>query len=167
MPGWLRSVGSGPLTSMLSNTTSTTWINQHQRKGRQGGEDDRSRSVHTGSGQRGAGTKGRSPIRFGLVFRGGPIELEQVGSADPPLAVHCLYGGRHRQHRRGGTEEVYRLGGPLGAAPARLAPVHRSVLVRAAVCRQAAQRATHRLNGRAAARRKAASPTHEWQGGPT
>jgi hypothetical protein len=21
--------------------------------------------------------------------------LEQVGSADPPLAVHCLYGGRH------------------------------------------------------------------------
>src|SRR6184192_339797 len=39
MPGWLRSVGSGPLTWMLSNATSTTWINQHQRKGRQG-EDD-------------------------------------------------------------------------------------------------------------------------------
>src|SRR5229473_3874275 len=42
---------------MLSNATSTAWINQHQRKGRQG-EDDRSRAVHTGSGQRGAGTKG-------------------------------------------------------------------------------------------------------------
>src|ERR1700731_4383237 len=34
MPGWLSSVGSGPLTWMLSNATSTAWINQHQRKGR-------------------------------------------------------------------------------------------------------------------------------------
>src|SRR6516162_5653685 len=97
------------------------------------------------------------PIGFGLVFRGGPIELEQMGSADPPLAVHCLYGGRDRQHRRRGTEEVYRLGGPLGAAPARLAAAHRLVLVRAAVCHQVAQRATRRLNGRPAARR--------WPGG--
>src|SRR5437016_9574687 len=48
---------------MLSNATSTAWIvnsmdHQHQRKGRQGKEDDRSRAVRTGSGQRGAGTKG-------------------------------------------------------------------------------------------------------------
>ena len=78
--------------------------------------------------------------------RGGPNALEQVGSADPPLAVHCFYGGRHRQHRRRGTEEVYRLGGPLRAAPARLANVHRSVLVRATVCHQVGQRATHRVN---------------------
>jgi DNA-binding transcriptional ArsR family regulator len=34
------------------NATSTAWINQHQRKGRQREEDDRSRAVHTGSGQR-------------------------------------------------------------------------------------------------------------------
>jgi hypothetical protein len=105
------------------------------------------------------------PIRFGLVFRGGPLELEQMVSADPPLAVHCLYGGRHRQHRGRGYRQVCRLGGLLGAAPARLAPVHRSVLVRAAVCHQVAQRATYRLNGRPAARRKAVSPAHEWQGG--
>jgi hypothetical protein len=32
--------------------------------------------------------------------------------------VFC--GGRHRQHRRRGTEEVYRPAGPLGGAPARL-----------------------------------------------
>ena len=32
--------------------------------------------------------------------------MEQVGSADPPLAVHCLYGGRHPQRRRRGTGEV-------------------------------------------------------------
>ena len=41
-----------------------------------------------------------------------------------------------------------RLGDLLAAAPARLAPVHRSVPVRAAVCHQVAQRATHRLNRR-------------------
>jgi pyruvate/2-oxoglutarate dehydrogenase complex dihydrolipoamide dehydrogenase (E3) component len=29
MPGWLRSVGSGPRTGMLSNATSSTWIIQH------------------------------------------------------------------------------------------------------------------------------------------
>ena len=51
------------------------------------------------------------------------------------------------QHRRLGTGEARRLGGPLGAAPARLAAVHRSVLVRAAVCHQAAKQLTHRLNG--------------------
>ena len=33
MPGWLSSAGSGPLTWMLSNATSTAWINQHKRKG--------------------------------------------------------------------------------------------------------------------------------------
>jgi uncharacterized protein YndB with AHSA1/START domain len=32
MPGWLRSVDFGQLTWMLSNATSTAWINQHQRK---------------------------------------------------------------------------------------------------------------------------------------
>src|ERR1700730_6502262 len=41
MPGWLGSVGSGPIMWMLSNGTSTGWILQHQRgqpqrKGRQG-----------------------------------------------------------------------------------------------------------------------------------
>src|SRR6266536_1220484 len=45
MPGWLRSVGSGPLTWMLSNATSTAWINQHQRKGRQG-EDDAAQTAN-------------------------------------------------------------------------------------------------------------------------
>ena len=83
------------------------------------------------------------PKRLKSRERGGPNELEQMGSADPPLAVDCLYVGSHRQRRRRGTEEVYGLGGPPGAAPARLAPVHRSVLVRAAVCRQVAEGTTH------------------------
>src|SRR5260370_41477745 len=73
--------------------------------------------------------------------------MEQMDSADPPLAVHGFYGGRHRQHRRNSTEEVHELGGPVGSHPARLAVFHRSVPVRAAVRREVGQRATHRLNG--------------------
>jgi DNA-binding transcriptional ArsR family regulator len=34
MPGWLHSVGSGPLTWIHSNAISTEGINQHPRKGR-------------------------------------------------------------------------------------------------------------------------------------
>src|SRR5215831_18797527 len=41
MPGWRRSAGSGPLTWMPWNATSTAWIKikQHQLKGRQGKDD--------------------------------------------------------------------------------------------------------------------------------
>src|SRR5437879_13246993 len=35
MPGSIGSEGSGPIMWMLSNATSTAWINQHRRKGRQ------------------------------------------------------------------------------------------------------------------------------------
>ena len=41
MPGWLRSAGSGPLTWMLSNATSTAWIrsntNEKENKERRRG----------------------------------------------------------------------------------------------------------------------------------
>src|SRR5438046_9874559 len=47
MPGWLRSAGSGPLTWMLSNATSTGWISQHQRKGREGEDDAAQTAVVT------------------------------------------------------------------------------------------------------------------------
>src|SRR5258708_40367807 len=36
---------SGPLTGMLSNATPTTWINHHERKGRQG-EDDAAQTAN-------------------------------------------------------------------------------------------------------------------------
>ncbi len=36
------------------------------------------------------------------------IELEQMDSADPPLAVHCVYGGRHHQRCRRGAGKVQR-----------------------------------------------------------
>src|SRR5712692_6513010 len=81
MPGWLRSVGSGPLTWMLSNATSITWINQHQRKGRQGEEDDRARAVHTGSGQRGAGTKGWREVDAHSRKRTAPLAGKSLAGA--------------------------------------------------------------------------------------
>ena len=58
-----------------------------------------------GFGADGLSSRQRAPA-FRLVFKGGPNELEQLDSADPPLAVDHLYGGRHRQlHRLGSWEE--------------------------------------------------------------
>jgi hypothetical protein len=68
-------------------------------------------------------------------FRGGPLELEQMGSASPPLTIDGLYGGRHRQHRGYSAEEVFQPDGAHGGGPAGFTADHRSVLVRAAVCR--------------------------------
>src|ERR1044071_7502519 len=85
-------------------------------------------------------------MRFGLIFKGGPIELEHMGAADASLAVHRLHSGGYCQQRGREYRQIHRLGGPLGAAPARDAPTDRSVLVRPSLCYQVAQRATHRLN---------------------
>src|SRR5437899_8820876 len=71
---------------MLSNATSTAWINQHQRKGRQGEEDDRSRAVHTGSGQRGPGTKGRREVDAHSRQRTAPLAGKSLAGAYRPSA---------------------------------------------------------------------------------
>ena len=66
------------------------------------------------------------------------------------MDVHRLYGDRYRQHRRlePGPRKAAasRLDNLLAAAPAFPAPVHGSVLVRAAVRREVAQRATNKLS---------------------
>src|SRR5881628_2113325 len=96
MPGWLRSVGSGPLTWMLSNGTSTTWIRKHQRRGRQG-EDDAAQTAsvtkekknENQNDQRICGRPGQSPALLyagtGLCqegrFQSGPISLADRGLA--------------------------------------------------------------------------------------
>src|SRR6266849_7226756 len=96
MPGWLSSVGSGPLTWMLSNATSTAWINQHQRKGRQG-EDDAAQTANATkekrnenqSDQRIRGRPRQGPALLyggaGLCqedrFQSGPISLADRGLA--------------------------------------------------------------------------------------
>src|SRR5438132_12236950 len=100
MPGWLRSVGPGPLTWMLSNATSTAWINQHERKGRQGEEGDRSRAVRTGSGQRGAGTKGRRDVDAHSRQRAGPLAGRSLAGAHRPGASARVDALRRRWESR-------------------------------------------------------------------
>src|SRR5205809_3142329 len=41
MTGWISSVGSGPSVPMRSSATSTAWTSRHQRKRRQGENDER------------------------------------------------------------------------------------------------------------------------------
>src|SRR5229473_3595112 len=100
-PGWLRSVGSGPLTWMLSNATSTGWNvhhqrGQHQRKERQG-EDDAAQTANVTkekrnenqSDQRIRGRPGQgSALLYGGTglcqedrFQSGPISLAERGLA--------------------------------------------------------------------------------------
>src|SRR6516162_7691059 len=81
MPGWLRSGGSGPLTWMLSNVTSTAWINQQQRKGRQGEKHDQSRGVHTGSRQRRGGPKGRGKVDAHTRQTTAPLARKSLGGS--------------------------------------------------------------------------------------
>src|SRR3989442_13544561 len=101
MPGCFSSVGSGPLTWMLSNATSTAWIvnsmnHQHQRKGRQG-EDDAAQTANVTKekrnenqiDQRIRGRPGQGPALLyggtGLCqegrFQSGPISLADRGLA--------------------------------------------------------------------------------------
>src|SRR5262245_53733078 len=94
MPGWLRSIGSGLFTSMLLNGTSIAWINQHERKRRQGEGDDRSRAVYTGSRQRGAGTKGRRevdahPRQSYRTSFGADCRLEERPDRPPSAVERC------------------------------------------------------------------------------
>src|SRR3989441_13030806 len=72
---------------MPSNVTSTAWINQHKRKGRQGEEDDRWRAVRTGSGQRGAGTTGRREVDAHSRQRTAPPAGKSLAGANRPGAA--------------------------------------------------------------------------------
>ena len=65
--------------------------------------------------------------------------LGQMGSANPPLAVHRLYDDRHRQLRFYGIRETTRLDSLFAIASSFLDVVNRPVHVRVAVCRQMAR----------------------------
>src|SRR6267142_81589 len=73
------------------------------------------------------------------------------------MGVHCLYGRRHCDLQRLGAEGACRLGELRAAGPARLAPAHRSVLVRAAVCHQVAPAKGMKMKSQPRASGKAAS----------
>src|SRR5215467_7250308 len=65
--------------------------------------------------------------------------VEQIGSANPPLAVHCLHDDRRRQFRLYGTSESSQLDSLFAIASSLLNVAHRSLHVRVAVCRQVAR----------------------------
>src|SRR5713101_9156425 len=101
MPGWLRSVGSGPLTWMLSNATSTAWISQHQRKGRQG-EDNAAQTANVTKEKRNenksdqciCGRPGQGPA---LLYGGtGLCQEDRIQSGPIPLADRRLARGAGR-----------------------------------------------------------------------
>src|SRR6185503_3441595 len=67
---------------MPSNATSTAWINQHERKRRQGEEDDPSRAVHTGSGQRRGGAEGGREVDAYSRQRTAPLGGKSLAGAN-------------------------------------------------------------------------------------
>src|SRR5262245_10610049 len=95
MPGWLRSAGSGALMWMLSNATSTAWINQPARKGRQGEDAAQTADVtkeKRNENQTDQRIRGRPEQGPGLLYGGtglcqegrfqsGPISLADGGLA--------------------------------------------------------------------------------------
>src|ERR1035441_8785146 len=134
MPGWLRSVGFGPLTWMLSNATSTAWINLHQRKGRQGADDaDQTANVtkekrnENQIDQRIRGRTGQGPALLyggtGLCqesrFQSGPISLADRGLARG-AGGHSVATGYERQPRGQSVSA-----GDLSTGPARGHVLHR------------------------------------------
>src|SRR5580658_3607401 len=120
MPGWRRSVGSGPLTWMLSNVTSTAWIHrqrkaQHQRKAKQRKDDaaqtanpteekrNENQSDHNTRGRPGQGPAvlyRRTRLRQEGRFQSGPVSLADCGLARGPerrWAPACLEQQRRSQ----------------------------------------------------------------------
>src|SRR5262252_7962119 len=113
MPGWLRSVGSGPFRWMLSNVTSNAWISQGPRKRRRG-EDDAARAANVTkekrnenqSDQRIRGRPGQgSALLYGGTglcqegrFHSGPISLADRGLAGG-AGRHAAAAGAERQPR--------------------------------------------------------------------
>src|SRR6266481_865404 len=139
MPGWLRSAGSGPLTWMLSNATSTAWNvhhqrGQHQRKERQG-EDDAAQTANVTkekpnenqTDQRIRGRPGQGPALLyggtGLCqedrFQSGPISLADRGLARG-AGRHSVAIGAEQQP---GGQSVS--GGDISTGPARGHVLHR------------------------------------------
>src|SRR5947207_15739543 len=102
MPGCPRSAGSGPLTWVLSNATSTAWISQHQQKGRQG-EDDAAQTTNVAKEKRNENQadqriRGRSGEGPALLYAGtglcqeGRFQSGSISLADRGLARRA---GRH------------------------------------------------------------------------
>src|SRR5467141_1771193 len=117
---------------MLSNATSTAWISQHQRKGRQG-EDDAAQSANVTkekrnenqSDQRIRGRPGQGPA---LLYGGARLCQEDRFQSGPISLADCGFArgaGRHRAAT--GTEQQSR-GQSVSAGDVSTGAVRRNVL---------------------------------------
>src|ERR1700680_308677 len=92
MPGWSSFAGSGPITWMLSNATSTAWKNHHQRKTRQG-EDDAAQTANV-------------TVGVGITIAHDP--LHGSGRAVFPHPALALGNNSHAPQRIGMTDRRHR-----------------------------------------------------------
>src|SRR5882672_347706 len=139
MPGWISSTGSGPITWMRWNGTSTAWNvhhqrGQHQRKARQG-EDDAAQTANVikekrnenQSDQRTRGRPGQGPA----LLYGGTGLCKEDGFQPRPvsLADRGLARGAGRHGAATGAEQQPRgqsvSAGDLSTEPARGHALHR------------------------------------------
>jgi hypothetical protein len=92
MPGWSSFAGSGPITWMLWNATSTAWKNHHQRKARQG-EDDAAQTANV-------------TVGVGIMIAHNP--LHGSGRADFPHPALALGDDAHATQGIGMTDGRWR-----------------------------------------------------------
>src|SRR6266567_2199496 len=161
MPGWFSSAGSGPLTWMLSNATSTEWIatprtkRQHQRKRRRNDAAAPANLTCEGTDedqtdQRVRRRPGEGPA---LLYRS--AGLREEGRLQPG-AVSLAHGGLTRgPGRHGAAAGAQRQPGgqslPAGdvpAGPARGHVLHRRRAGRLRAYESARRRVHHATNGR-------------------
>src|ERR1700686_5169425 len=101
---------------MHSSAISTAWINQLRRKRRPGEEDDRSRGVHTGSGQRSAGTKAWREVDAHYRPGTAPLAGKSLAGAYRPGASARVGTLRRRWEPGYGWHGEAHLGGDAHAA---------------------------------------------------
>src|SRR5579859_6934282 len=162
MPGWLNSAGSGPLTWMLSNATSTTWILLHQKGQRQRkvnqGEDDAALTANVTKEKRNEnksdqcirGRPGQGPALLyrgsGLCqedrFQSGPISLADRGFARGARR----HGAAARAEQQPGGQSLP--AGSLPTKPARGHVLHRRRAGRLRTNESARRRVHHATQGR-------------------
>src|SRR5579862_7649251 len=112
MPGWLRSVGSGPLIWMLSNATSTAWIDcesigrqsktQHERR-RSQSESNAARTANATKEQENEDQnhepiRGRSGQRPTLLHGGTGFSKKNCFQPGPISLPHSVFPGGPRRY---------------------------------------------------------------------
>src|SRR5437762_3553842 len=111
MTGWISFAGSGPNVSMRSSATSTAWTSRHQRKRRQGENDERPFV--------GPPDRARLPLSLGRGVQGVQVRRAREPHACA-LARRMARARRARDAGRGPTDRPRRRAVDAGPDPAQL-----------------------------------------------